>query len=70
MNTKQPKQNDGITTNGVKTKCMICNKSLRTIRADGRYDSWKRKFHKKCYKEDFSMWCMLPDDKKYIMHKN
>ena len=69
MNTKQTKSTDGITTEGVKRKCLICNQSLRAIRADGRYNSWKRQFHKKCYQEDFNMWCMLPDDKKHIMYK-
>ncbi len=45
-------------------KCGECGKKLRKIKADNDYNSWKRKYHKKCYferQERLSFEAMMKD---------
>jgi hypothetical protein len=32
-------------------KCLCCDRKMTPIIQDGRYNQWKRKYHKKCWKE-------------------
>ena len=32
-------------------KCLSCGTKLRKISEDYDYDNWRRKYHKKCYRE-------------------